>query len=142
MNRQPHSAAREAIIANAIQDVANELRMIEVADYVAFIRLESMASIADIVESAAELYFMPGTLRLGHGCEAHVDWTGAPRIVLDLELKPRGISVYFTLALSADHAAVEVNYVSFDEPGSDPELNSLTLDNALQAARIRKTAAA
>lgn len=141
MNRQPHSAAREAIIANAIQHVANELRMIDVADYVAFIRLESMASIADIVESAAELYFMPGTLRLGHGCEAHVNWTGDPRIVLDLELRPRGVSVYFTLALSAEHAAVEVNYVTFDEPGTDPELNSTMLENALLSARIEKTAA-
>ncbi|HEX7075259.1 MAG TPA: hypothetical protein VF226_14565 [Hyphomicrobiaceae bacterium] len=138
MNRQPHSAAREIIIAEAIREVANELRMIDVADYVAFIRLESMASIADIVESAAELYFMPGTLRLGHGCEAHVGWTGEPRIVLDLELRPPGVSVYFTLTLMAEHATVEVNYVSFDEALPDPEANSAFLAKALNEARIRK----
>jgi len=139
MNRQPYSAQREIIVANAIQGVANELRLIDLADYVAFIRLESMASIADIVESAAELYFVPGTLRLGHGCEAHVNWTGEPRIALDLELRPRGATVYFTLSLSAFQAGVEVNYVSFDIPSDDPEENSAFLERALEEARIRKS---
>ncbi|WP_048647411.1 hypothetical protein [Nitratireductor soli] len=140
MNRQPHSPGREIIVGNAIRSVANELRLVDVADYVAFIRLESMASIADIVESAAELYFMPGTLRLGHGCEAHVCWTGNPRIVLDLELRPRGATVYFTLELSAVNAAVEVNYVAFEDPAEDPEENSRYLEQALGAARIVRTA--
>ncbi|MDN2566614.1 hypothetical protein N1F89_10305 [Aquibium sp. A9E412] len=139
MIRQPYSAAREAIVANAIREVANELRLVDVADYVAFIKLESMASIADIVESAAELYFMPGTLRLGHGGEAEVHWSGSPRIVLDLELRPSGATVYFTLALQDRHASVEVNYVAFDEPSDDPEANSALLERALFDARIRKS---
>ncbi len=136
MDKQPHSPAREIIVANAIRAVANELRLIDVADYIAFIRLESLASVADIVESAAELYFMPGTLRLGHGCDAHVTWSGSPRISLDLELRPQGATVYFPLELSADNAGVEVNYVAFDNPSDDPEVNSRYLAEALQASRI------
>ncbi|MCT8997799.1 hypothetical protein [Chelativorans intermedius] len=139
MIRQPHSAAREVIVARAIRDVVNELRLIELADYVAFIRLESMASIADIVESAAELYFLPGTLRFGRGCEAHVGWTETPWIALDLELRPRGATVYFTLSLGPQQAAVELNYVAFDRPFDDPEDNSAFLEAALADARIRKT---
>ncbi|WP_295807296.1 hypothetical protein [uncultured Nitratireductor sp.] len=139
MDKQPHSPAREIIVANAIRAVANELRLIDVADYIAFIRLESLASVADIVETAAELYFMPGTLRLGHGCDAHVSWDGSPRISLDLELRPSGATVYFTLELSDDNAAVEVNYVAFDDPSDDPEMNSRYLAEALQASRIVRT---
>lgn len=139
MNRQPHSATREIIVAEAIAEVVSELRLVDVADYIAFIRLESMASLADIVESAAELFFMPGTIRLGHGGEAHVDWTGDPRIVLDLELRPQGVTVYFALSLSADRAGVEVNYVSFEAPASEPESNSAHLEQVLAQARIRKT---
>lgn len=139
MNRQPHSAAREMIVANAIRDVVSELRMIDVADYIAFIRLESMASIADIVESAAELYFMPGTLRFGLGGEARVAWGETPSILLDLELRPKGAAVYFTLTLDAEHAAVEVTYVSFEEPLDDPETNTRFLEEALASARIRKS---
>ena len=64
---------------------------------------------------------MPGTLKLGHGGEAHVGWAEPPRIVLDLELRPRGATVYFALSARATRSAsVEVNYVAFDEarPGS------------------------
>lgn len=139
MNRQPHADSREAIVANAIQQVVGELRLIDVADYIAFIRLEHFACLSDLVDSAAELYFMPGTLRLGHGGEAHVDWSGSPRIVLDLELRPPGVTVYFQLALSEHTASVVVNYVSFGRPNEDPERNTELLEAVLERARIRRT---
>ena len=142
MNRQPHAPNREIIVAKAIEEVVSELRLVDVADYIAFIRLEHFACISDIVDSAAELFFMPETLRLGHGGEAHVGWTENPRIVLDLELRPSGATVYFALSLTALHASVEVNYVAFDTPDSDPERNTAFLEAALEAARIRKTAGA
>ncbi|RUU09284.1 hypothetical protein EOD10_25435, partial [Mesorhizobium sp. M7A.T.Ca.TU.009.01.3.2] len=124
MNRQPHAKSREIIVASAIEQVVGELRLIDVADYIAFIRLEHFACLSDLVDSAVELFFMPGTLRLGHGGEAHVDWSGSPRIVLDLELRPPGVTVYFQLTLSELGASVAVNYVSFEKPGEDPERNT------------------
>jgi hypothetical protein len=139
MIRQPNTSAREIVVAEAIRDFVSELRMVEIADYIAFIRMERFGNVSDIVDSAAELYFMPGTLRLGHGGEAHVEWTGEPRIVLDLELRPPGVTVYFHLTLTAQHASVEVNYVSFESPDADPEANTRRLEDALITARIRKT---
>ncbi|HTV71666.1 MAG TPA: hypothetical protein VMF90_24300 [Rhizobiaceae bacterium] len=139
MNRQPHTASREIIVADAIKDVVSELRMIELGDYVAFMRMECFANVSDIVDSAAEMYFMPGTLRLGHGGEAHIEWKSEPRIVLDLELRPVGATVYFKLALTADAAGVEVNYVSFDQPKDDPDENTAFLETAIERARIRKS---
>ena len=82
---------------------------------------------------------MPGTLKLGHGGEAHVGWTEPPRIVLDLELRPAGATVYFALSLDAFSASVEVNYVAFDRPDPDPKRNTAFLETALEGARIRKT---
>ena len=139
MNRQPHTASREAIVAEAIRDVVGELRLVDVADYIAFIRLEHFSTVSDIVDSAAELFFMPGTLRLGHGGEAHVGWAEVPRIVLDLELRPSGATVYFALSLEDARASVEVNYVSFDRPDADPLSNTAFLVDAIDRARIRKT---
>jgi hypothetical protein len=101
--------------------------------------MECFANVSDIVDSAAEMFFMPGTLRLGHGGEAHIEWKGEPRIVLDLELRPEGATVYFKLALTADAAGVEVNYVSFDQPKDDPEENTAFLEAAITRARIRKS---
>lgn len=139
MIRQSHASSREAIVAEAIREVVSELRMVDVADYIAFIRMERFGNICDLVESAAELYFMPGTLTLGHGGEAHVTWETEPRIVLDLELKPAGASVHFALTMGAEHASVEVNYVSFDAPDADPEANTAALARSLSASRIVKT---
>ncbi|ADV11120.1 MULTISPECIES: hypothetical protein [Mesorhizobium] len=138
MNRQPHAKSREIIVASAIEQVVRELRLIDVADYIAFIRLEHFACLSDLVDSAVELFFMPGTLRLGHGGEAHVDWSGSPRIVLDLELRPPGVTVYFQLTLSELGASVAVNYVSFEKPGEDPERNTALLEAVIEEARIRK----
>jgi len=139
MNRQPNSIDREIVVAEAIKDVVSELRMVDVADYIAFIRLERFSSIADIVQSASELYLMPGTLLLGHGGDARVAWEAKPSIMLDLELRPAGACVYFTLHMGDEAAAVEVNYVSFDSPAEDPDANTAYLADALKNARIRKS---
>ena len=138
MNRQPHTLSREIIVARAIEQVLSELRLIDVADYIAFIRLEHFACLSDLVDSASELFFMPGTLRLGHGGEVHVDWSGWPRIVLDLELRPRGATVYFQLTLTENEASVVLNYVSSEKPDEDPERNTELLEALLEDARIRR----
>jgi hypothetical protein len=137
MIRSSHSSSREIIVAHAIREVVSELRLVDVADYIAFIRLEHFACISDIVDSAAELFFMPRTVRLGHGGEALVAWAEAPRIVLDMELRPRGATVYFALSLGAHDASVEVNYVAFDNPHADPERNTAFLEETLEHSRIR-----
>lgn len=139
MNRQPHADTRETIVAAAIEQVVRELRLVDVADYIAFIRLEHFACLSDLVDSAAELFFLPGTLRLGHGGEAHVDWSGSPRIVLDLEMRPSGATVYFQLTLTEHEASVVVNYVSFERPDDDPSRNTMLLEEAIEGSRIRKT---
>ncbi|MGE0500342.1 MAG: hypothetical protein AB7I79_01670 [Rhizobiaceae bacterium] len=141
MIRQAFAETREKIVADAIREVVSELRMVDVADYIAFIRMERFATIGDLVQSAAERYLQPGTLALGHGGDAHVGWAETPRIVLDLELKPRGATVYFALSMSAETAGIKVNYVSFDEPQTDPEVNTEYLKAALAGSRIKPTSA-
>jgi len=138
MIRQPHTAVREMIVAKAIEEVATELRLVDIADYVAYIRLERFSAIADIVDSASELYFQPGTLCFGHGGSANVDWSGNPEILLDMQLKPRGATVYFTLKLADTTAAVDVNYVAFEQSSEDPEENSRFLERAIAASRLKK----
>ena len=54
MDRQPHSSAREVIIADAIGEIVTELRMVDVADYIAFIRMERLSANADNIDTAAE----------------------------------------------------------------------------------------
>lgn len=140
MHKQAFSVSREAIVADAIKEFVSELRMVDLADYVSFIHLGHMANLADIVDSAAELFFMPGTLKLGHGGNLEINWTGEQRVMLDLELKPSGVTVFFTLSLGDTEAGIDVNYVAFEKPEEEPEANTAFLEAALEAARIRKTA--
>jgi hypothetical protein len=121
--------------------VATELRLVDLADYVAFIRMGHLANLADLVEPDAERFFMPGTLRLGHGGDVQLDWTGEPKVCLDLELKPRGATVYFTLTLAAATAGAGVNYVAFEEPAATPEENTAFLEAAIEDSRIRPSEA-
>lgn len=140
MIRQTSSTLREEIVARAVAPVVGELRLVDAADYVAFIRLEQRAALEDIVSSAAELFFMPGSLRLGASCEAELEWGGEPRITLDLEFCLKDATVYFHLVMEADRAGVDVTYASFAAPDPDEAKNTGFLAAALENMRIRPTA--
>lgn len=67
MKRCPYSEKREQILAEAISPVASELRLLDAADLISLLRFESYGNLADLVASAAELYFLPGTVNFGLG---------------------------------------------------------------------------
>lgn len=71
--------------------------------------------------------------------EYKLEWEGAPEIVLDLELKPKGATVYARLTLANEHAAVEINHVSFQNPSENPDENTEFLRKSLTAARFVPT---
>lgn len=136
MKKCEHSAQREKIIADAIRPVATELRLIDAADFIALLRFESYGSLSDLVSSAAELYFLPGTVNFGIGGDFKLDWGTEPEVVLDLELKPDGVTAYVQLALGKDKAGVEINHIAFHSPSNDPDVNTAFLENSLMAARF------
>jgi hypothetical protein len=136
MKKCQYSEQREKIVAEAIRPVATELRLIDAADFIALLRFESHGSLADLVSSAAELYFLPGTVNFGIGGNYSLDWDTQPEIVLDLELKPDGVTVYAQLALGKDTAGVEINHIAFQTPSSDPDENTAFLARSLNAAKF------
>jgi hypothetical protein len=139
LKKNEFSEEREKIVAEAIRPVATELRLIDAADFIALLRFESYASLADLVESAAELYFLPGTVNFGLGGNYNLDWNSCPEIVLDLELKPRGVTVYARLVLAGETAAIEINHINFQKPSKDPDENTAFLANSLEEAKFVKS---
>lgn len=137
MIRQEISPTREEVVGRAVAPVAAELRLVDAADYVAFIRLEQRAALADLVSSSAEPYFMPGALRLGEASDYELDWGGEPRVTLDLEFCLQDATVYFRLVMDADSAGVEIDYCSFTHPGKDEAADTAFLAAALEHMRIR-----
>lgn len=139
MKKCEYSEQREKIVADAIRPVATELRLIDAADYIALLRFESHGSLSDLVSSAAELYFLPGTVNFGIGGNYSLDWGTAPEISLDLELKPDGVTVYARLALGRDSAGLEINHIAFQSPSVDPDENTAFLAKSLDAAKFVKS---
>ncbi len=137
-----YAQEREAALAEAVKEVASELRLIEAGDLVAYLRTEQLGNVRSLVNASTEMYFKPGTLRFGLTGQAEVAWNSAPRIVLDMEFHHRRINVFFRLLLENDEAGVEIDYLSFGS-GADrnPDENTRRLLEALADARIEPASA-
>ena len=140
MRKSSYSAQRERIVAEAIGPVASELRLLDAADLVSLLRFECYGNLSDLVSSAAELYFLPGTVVFGAGGDYKLDWGGEPEVTLDLELRPRGCTVYARLQLGNESAGVEVTHVAFEDPAVDPDDNTELLAASLRDAQFRRSA--
>ena len=138
MRKCTYSAEREKIVAEAICPVATELRLLDAADLVSLLRFECYCNLADLVSSAAELYFLPGTVNFVAGGDYRLDWDTEPEVTLDMELRPQGVTVYAKLLLQKDKAGVEVTHVAFSDPAADPDDNTAFLRKSLAEARYVK----
>jgi hypothetical protein len=131
-----YTLEREMALADGLRDVAAELRLIDAADLVAFIRTEQFANIANLVNSSTELYYRRGTLSFGRSGDIDLKWGGAPVISLDMEFHHQQVSVYFRLRLEALQAGVEIDYISFDTGSADADANTQALIAAIAGARL------
>ena len=109
----------ERVIADAIVDVATELRLADPIEFMAMIRSEHAANLADLVNSSSELIFKSGALRyaLAAGCD--IRWETTPKVRLDMEFRHSAVTVFFRLTIGRARAGVEVLDIFFDD-GSEP----------------------
>jgi hypothetical protein len=131
-------SAYERILADAMVDVATELRLADLTELFLMIRGDQAANIADLVNSSSELFFKNGSLRyaLSAGCE--LCWESAPTVRFDMEFRHATATVFFQLTIGRARAAVEVIDVLFeggDYLGSVSEMERLGA--AISDARLR-----
>jgi len=131
-----YSREREKALAEGLRDVASELRLIDPADFIAFIRTEQFGNIRNLVNSSTEMFFKPGTISFGLSGEVDAPWGCAPCISLDMEFHHLNVSAYFRLVLQSLHAGIEISYVSFEGGSEDPDKNTARLVEALEDARV------
>jgi hypothetical protein len=127
---------RERLLADSIKEVASDLRLIDVADLVAFIRTGQFGNIESLVSSSTELYFKPNTVCFGNAGSVDLSWDGAPSVTLDMEFRYMRVNVYFRLLLEAMRAGVEIDYVAFEDGSPDPDENTRRLVEAMADARL------
>lgn len=136
MKRTQYSIARVEILARHLTEVIEDLRLVDVADYIAFIRCELFGNIADIVNSATELTFYPNTLNFGLGGDYALEWNSSPTVTLDLEFSNMGVNAYFRLILSANATEIDLHHLRFAEAGRSPAENTALLEAAFVDAHL------
>lgn len=127
---------RERALGQGVRELASDLRLVEPADYISFVRTERFANIANLVASSAELFFKPGTISFGHSGDVDIGWDRMPTVALDMEFRHMQVSVYFRLVLEAQKAGVEITYVAFDGAAEEPDANTQRLVAAIADARL------
>lgn len=103
----------EPFLANAISSLAAELRLVDISDYIAYLRMEQYGCVADIVRDAADLYFTPGFVEFGMDGEASAEWGAAPEVTLMLVINSARATTHVALKLCEHHAEIRLGFVNF-----------------------------
>lgn len=127
----------ERIIADALVDVASELRLTDAAELILMIRADQAANIADLVNSSTELFFKSGTLRYALTASVHAPWDATPVVAIDMEFRHAAVSAFFRLTIGRRRAGVEIVDILFDEEGLDKRAQAERLLAAFESARLQ-----
>ena len=130
------AVARARILADALVEVVDELRLIEPGDLIAYVRGGHWATIADLVGSATELFFREGALSFSCSAAYDVGWTFPPSVSLDMEFQAGAVAAFFTLVLGARDSVLDLNALWFASPRDDEAAATAELAAALAQARL------
>jgi hypothetical protein len=125
-------------LAEGVKDVAAELRLVDLADFVTFIHREQFANIQDLVNSSVELFFKHGTLTYGAMAAFELEWDRPPTVTLGMEFHYKSVTILFDLMLQTYDAGVEIRAITFGEPQTSTEEETKALIRAIAAARLSK----
>ncbi|WP_127077583.1 hypothetical protein [Rhodomicrobium lacus] len=129
-------ATLERVLGAALGGFASELRLVDVLDFAAFIRIGQIANLRSLIHSSAELYFKPGTIELCELGQALLSWSAPPEILLPMRFRHAGVRAYFHLRLAARSASVDLESVAIeDDAGGCLEAR---LKHAVETAAVQR----
>lgn len=131
---------REAALAIAMEEVATELRLVNLLDLAAFTRLEQLANIEHIINASTELHFKPGALRFSQTADVDLDWNGEPKLSFGMIFDYGGVKIFFRLILLRENAAVEIDFIDVANASSNPVDNTYRIQQMTMLARREFTA--
>lgn len=131
-----HAQRRTRALTEAIDPVAAELRLVEVADFITFIRCHQYANIQDIVDSSIELFFVPGALSFAGAADFDVDWDRAPTIILGMEFRCLEVWIVFKMFIRAADTRVAIELLSFTKSSGSPDRDTARLIEVIEKAKL------
>lgn len=109
-----HDTACERLLAYELAELALELRQLDAADLIAWIRGNRLGNIASVIASSCELTFAPATLRFSLSGRADLSWKGPCEVSLDMEFHHEGVDCYFVLLIAEASAGIRILFLSID----------------------------
>ncbi len=128
--------AAERVIAEGVRCVAAELRLIDLGALLPQIVNHRHGNLEDIVNSAAELFFMPGALRFNRSSGVSMGWGQCPELCLGLVLAHDELRAAFELVIASSSAHVRLGTVCTGLDGRPGGSLSMMLQRALDAVRL------
>lgn len=128
----------EALLAGSISELTTEFRNHDVADLLALIRLDRMATLQSLLDGECELFFKPGTMQFNGHAEAIVEWRAPPSVRLAMSFRAHGIELYYRLTLEATDAHVQLDLIRFEPSEASADRRRERLAMALGAARANR----
>jgi len=126
----------ERILARGLKEVAAELRLVDAADLIAYIRTGRFGNVRSLVNASTEMYFKPGTMSFRQSGDVTACWNGEPSIILNMEFRHPSVDVFFQLVLESEEAGVEIEYISFNHQSTDALEKARQLSDAIANARF------
>lgn len=129
-------AEHERVLADAIVDVATELRLADPTEFILLVRGEQEANLSDLVNSSSELFFKKGALRYALSADCALGWGSTPSVSLDMEFRHESVTAFFRLILGGHRAAVELMEVFTDDDHDAGPHTADLLRRAIAAAKL------
>jgi hypothetical protein len=130
-----HIHACEKILGEGLMEVARDLRQVDAADLVAWLRGHRFGNVAALIASSAELVFKEGTLRFALSGTADLAWSGTLSIELDMEFHDAAIDCYFRLYLFDASIAVGITYLAVNGAPCTSRHGAICFARAIRTAR-------
>ncbi len=136
-NAGRHLRVCEMMLGRAFSDLAMELRMLEPVDLIADIHHERRGHVKDLVETAAELFFKPGALRVCGTGDVLLGWDTPVNVAIQMELCHPNISAHFRLWIMAKRVGVQLDYLEPMEGETDSTATVQQLAAAIEDSRLK-----
>jgi len=129
------TSLREEIIVAACRNLVENLRLLEPMDYFLALYSGNNLALGIEIQSLIDRHFKENSLTFDFTGECSHAWRGPFSVALDMELFFRGVFAFFRLHVFDDFARVELNHISFEHAGFNPDENTQLLSKVINSAR-------
>lgn len=117
-------------------EVVGELLLVDYPLLREEVRRQAHGNIADLVDSAAEFSFRPGTLVYADDCSIVTD-AGQERLAILVAFRNHGVEASFSLSIGPEDGRIDLVWLKLDRPGQGGEPSLSVLRDAIGRARTR-----